>query len=138
MEPVNDEYDLICNKEYYITFDIDNNDNIWLATNFRLFRRNINQLEKTTRVEPRIFGAEARITRIMTAKDGVVYITTLGNGVYSYDYATNAWRHFTTKEDNLLSDYCYNILETPLNNILITSDRGISIYSPFNYSLFQR
>ena len=136
LNPINDEFELICNKEYYITFDIDNNDNIWLATNFRLFRRNINQLEKTTRVEPRIFGAEARITRIMTAKDGVVYITTLGNGVYSYDYATNAWRHFTTKEDNLLSDYCYNILETPLNNILITSDRGISIYSPFNYSMF--
>ena len=53
-----------------------------------------------------------------------------------YNYDKEKWSHHTVKSDNLLSDFCYNIIETPNNNILLSSDKGLSIYSSFNHSIY--
>ena len=39
------------------------------------------------------------------------------------------------ESSHLLSDFCYNLAETHMNNILITGDEGFSIYSPFSDSI---
>ena len=71
----------------------------------------------------------------MEASDGTVYVATLGDGVYSYNHDTGNWEHYTKESSHLLSDFCYNLAETHMNNILITGDEGFSIYSPFSDSI---
>lgn len=62
----------------------------------------------------RMTERKAKITKIIEASDGTIYISTLGNGVYVYNYDKEKWSHHTVKSDNLLSDFCYNIIETGL------------------------
>ena len=127
-----DQFTLICNHYNIQVFEIDKNGRIWWASGKNLFSWN----PKNEKIDRRFYVQEdisnARITQILSARDGTIYFSTLGAGVFSYDSTTDSIRHYTSAKDGLLSDYCYNLAETPMNNILITNDRGISIYSPFN------
>ena len=127
-----DQFTLISNHYNIQVFEIDKNGCIWWASGKSLYLWN----PKTGKIDRRFYIQEdisnARITQILSARDGTIYFSTLGAGVFSYDSTTDSIRHYTSAKDGLLSDYCYNLAETPMNNILITNDRGISIYSPFN------
>lgn len=127
-----DQFTLISNHYNIQVFEIDKNGCIWWASGKNLFSWN----PKNEKIDRRFYVQEdisnARITQILSARDGTIYFSTLGAGVFSYDSTTDSIRHYTSAKDGLLSDYCYNLAETPMNNILITNDRGISIYSPFN------
>ena len=127
-----DKFVLIDNRYIFQSFEIDKNNDVWLAAGHNLFFWD----SKTGKMNLRFYNhrgiANVKITSILSAKDGTVYFSTLGGGVYSYDSMTDSVRHYTSATDGLLSDYCYNLAETPMNNILITNDRGISIFSPFN------
>lgn len=137
MKPGTHEFQLINNEKLYLTFDIDSKGYIWLAAELDLYRMKIGDWNKIERIDlEKITDRKARITKIIEATDGMIYVSTLGNGVFVYNYETKQWKNRTAKQDNLLSDFCYNIAETPNNNILITSDKGFSIYSPFNHSLY--
>lgn len=127
-----DQFKLINDKYIFQIFEIDKKGNVWLASGKNLFLWN----SKTGKLNQRFYGrkgiSNVKITKILSTKDGTIYFSTLGAGVFSYDSTTDSIRHYTSAKDGLLSDYCYNLAETPMNNILITNDRGISIYSPFN------
>lgn len=137
INPATNEAHIISDRRLFLTFDIDNLGYIWLAASHDLFRVKIDDWKSLERVGLDIFNNEkAKITKVIHAKDGTIYLSTLGNGVYSYCYDNDKWSQFTTKNNDLLSDFCYNIIETPLNNILVTCDKGFSIYSPFNQSMY--
>lgn len=127
-----DQFKLINDKYIFQIFEIDKKGNVWLASGKNLFLWD----SKTGKLNQRFYGrkgiSNVKITKILSTKDGTIYFSTLGVGVFSYDSTTDSIRHYTSAKDGLLSDYCYNLAETPMNNILITNDRGISIYSPFN------
>lgn len=127
-----DQFKLINDKYIFQIFEIDKKGNVWLASGKNLFLWD----SKTGKLNQRLYGrkgiSNVKITKILSTKDGTIYFSTLGAGVFSYDSTTDSIRHYTSAKDGLLSDYCYNLAETPMNNILITNDRGISIYSPFN------
>lgn len=127
-----DQFKLINDKYIFQIFEIDKKGNVWLASGKNLFLWD----SKTGKLNQRFYGrkgiSNVKITKILSTKDGTIYFSTLGAGVFSYDSTTDSIRHYTSAKDGLLSDYCYNLAETPMNNILITNDRGISIYSPFN------
>ena len=93
-------------------------------------------MDKSKEIEPmqmkKSGSPRAKITRILEVTDGTIYVSTLGDGVYSYNYANNEWKHYNSENSKLLSDFCYNIVETSMNHVLITNDEGFSIYSPFN------
>ena len=136
IHPERNEFQLLSKEHLFLTFEMDSRGYIWLVADFKLYRmkaENWDQLE-CIKLEGGT-TADARITRIMEAADGTVYMATLGDGVYSYNYETGHWKHYTKKSNHLLSDFCYNLEETHMNNILITCDEGFSIYSPFNYSM---
>lgn len=131
------KFQLINKSKHFLTFEIDSHGCIWLAANFSLYKMCLDNPDQLERVQlgdsP---NRKARITKIFEASDGTVYVSTLGNGVFSYSYEGGKWEHYTAKQNNLLSDFCYNLAETPLNNILITNDEGISIYSPIDRSVY--
>lgn len=136
LNPDQNEFQLLSREQLFLTFDIDSHGYIWLTGDRNLYRMKIgdwNQLELIALESST--GSKSKITKIIEAADGTVYVATLGNGVYSYSYETGQWKRYTKKQNKLLSDFCYNIVETPMNNILITTDEGISIYSPFRDSM---
>ena len=47
----------------------------------------------------------AKITRILEVTDGTIYVSTLGDGVYSYNYANNEWKHYNSENSKILSDF---------------------------------
>lgn len=137
LNPETNEFQLINKNRLYLTFEIDSRGYIWLTADYNLYRMKIGEWTRVERINiEKIAERKAKITRIMEATDGMVYVSTLGNGIFTYNYETKEWKHHTAKQDNLISDFCYNMVETPKNNILITSDRGISLYSPFNNSIY--
>lgn len=129
----NDRFTLISNRYLFQKFEIDRKGNVWLAAGSTLFLwEPVHKTLKEQRYGEKGISKNVKITKILSTKDGTIYFSTLGAGVFSYDSTTDSIRHYTSAKDGLLSDYCYNLAETPMNNILITNDRGISIYSPFN------
>ena len=137
LNPETNEFQLLDCKRLYLTFEMDSRGYIWLTFDFNLYRVKIGDWKRIERIEVKpISERKAKITRIMEAADGTIYVSTLGNGIFTYSYETKEWKHRTTDKGNLISDFCYNLAETPQNNILITSDKGISLYSPFNNSMY--
>ena len=122
-------------RSTFQVFKVDSRGVIWVADSKRLYQMSLDEPGKQKRVR---LGdlEEVKITAIMEAKEGTVYITTLGEGVFAYDVKADQWKHFTAEDDYLLSDFCYNVVETPMNNILVTCDGGFSIYSPVNQSSY--
>lgn len=137
MHPDKGEFHLISNKDIFQTFEIDSRGYVWLAADLDLYKLSLSDWGKIESVHfDTLENRKVRITKIMEAKDGTVYVSTIGNGVFSYNYDTGKWEHYTAEQNSLLSNFCYNLAESPLNNILITNDKGISIYSPFSHSMY--
>lgn len=131
------KFQLINKQKHFLTFEFDSHGYIWLAANFSLYRMPVDKWDQIERVQlGESSGRKTKITRILEASDNTIYVSTLGNGVFSYSYDESKWDHYTIKDNNLLSDFCYNLVETPLNNILITNDEGISIYSPIDKAMY--
>lgn len=135
IQPEKNEFQLLNEKYFFLTFEIDSRGYIWLADNFKLYRMKAGEWNQLENVGLEESADGARITRIMEAADGTVYVATLGDGVYAYSHETGKWKHYTKENSHLLSDFCYNLAETHMNNILITCGEGFSIYSPFNNSI---
>lgn len=132
---VTDQFELITDKRFFHLFEIDSQGYVWFGDDWGVFRLALDKAGVIEQMEMREAGSHrAKITRILQVTDGTIYVSTLGDGVYSYNYSKNDWKHYTTTNSNLLSDFCYNMMETSMNNILITNDEGFSIYSPFNHS----
>ena len=126
------QFDLLSSRQFF-TLGIDTKKKLWMASDNSLCKMDLQTRKVMQHTElDRYMNREARVTKVMAAKDGTVYFSTLGSGVFSYNYVTDSVQHYTSGKNGLLSDYCYNLAETPMNHILITNDRGISIYSPFN------
>lgn len=134
MDPDTNQFQLLSNIELTLTFEIDSKDNIWLVTRSGVYRMNLKSLV-AKRFDLGSLGANCRVTKIMESSGGVIFMTTLGNGLLAYDYQSDKLTSYTMEENNLLSNYCYNLAESPKNNILITSDRGISVFSPITRSV---
>lgn len=130
MNPDTNDFQLLNNTDLFLTFEIDAKDNVWLATRIDLYRLNLQNPSKIKQIKLNKIGKKRRITKIMENSDGLLYMTTLGNGLITYDYESDKWIAYTVKSNNLLSNYCYNLAQSPKGNILITSDKGLTVFSP--------
>lgn len=134
LNPVDGKFELLNKQELFLTFEADSHGYIWLATGFSLYRVKEGDWEHLEEIDLGESSHHAKVTRIKEATDGTIYVATLGGGLFSFSYETKKWKHYTKEKNHLLSDFCYNLTETSMNNILVTCDKGISIYSPFNDS----
>lgn len=113
---------------YYENFDIDPEGYLYLNGTFNLVFMHLDSL-KASYVPLTQKGYNAKITRILATNNGA-YISTLGGGLFFYDKKTHKTTHYTAEEHQLPSNFCYNVCLSPSGNILITSDKGVTSYSP--------
>ncbi len=135
LDPDTDQFELLNNEDLFLTFDIDSKDNVWLATRTDLFRMSLQTPSVLKRFELDSLGIKCRVTKILESTDGLVYIATLGNGLRVYDYSSDKLTAYTMETNDLLSNYCYNLAVSPRDNLLITSDKGVSLFSPLTKSI---
>lgn len=129
-------FSLVDYQAYIMSIEIDKNDNVWLATKDIIYLYNIHTSEFI-----RLYGLEKklpkniRITKVLPISSNDIYISTLGAGVFSYNIKSKVLKQYLQEEDGLLSNFCYNMLETESGEILITNDKGISVFSPKDNSV---
>ncbi|MDD4514336.1 two-component regulator propeller domain-containing protein [Massilibacteroides sp.] len=56
-----------------------------------------------------------------------LYFATLKSGVLSYDVEKDAFTNYREEEGFLLSDICYNVALSMYGNLIVTSNKGVSI-----------
>lgn len=135
MNPDTNKFQLLNDIDLFLTFEVDAKGNVWLATRTDLFQISLENPSEIKRIKWNHSGKECRVTGILANSDGILYMTTLGNGLMAYDYESDQWTTYTVKTNNLLSNYCYNLAESPRGNILITSDKGLTVFSSLTKSV---
>ncbi len=62
-------------------------------------------------------------------KKGILWIGTLGNGVFRYDIKNGATEHFTNSNSQLKSDYIISVLPSKDGNIYFGTSGGVCCYN---------
>lgn len=110
-------------------FDLDEEGFVWGTLWKRLIRVNLRDPGDVQNIDLAQYGCPFNITKVKVTKHGV-YVGTLGFGLYFYNKTTKEVTHYTAEETQLLSNYCYNVAETQQGNLLIVSDKGITLFYP--------
>ena len=131
------EFKCLIKDMHFLTFLVDKKGDLWLAGTMKLYRWRAQDREALNSKAMFVsLDCQAKITKVIQTSDGQIYTSTLGKGVFEYEKDKGKWKRFLVRPDSLLSDFCYNIMETPGNNILVTTDKSLYIYSPFNKTVY--
>lgn len=129
LNPDTNHFEHIYKGNYYLNFEIDSLENAWFAMGAKIEFTNLRNPEKIETIS--LSNANKyNITQIFKSSNGILYIGTLGGGFFVYNPQTKRYINYTVEKNNLLSNYCYRLIETHSGNILITSDKGITLFSP--------
>ena len=111
-----------------LSFFIDSRHNLWLSTIDAIIRLNMNDKNEWTIFEKTGtgFGSFAA-TCIFEDRKGRMFFGTIGSGLYQLDEKTGRFISFTAEKNLLLSNYCYDIAQSGQNELIILSDKGISL-----------
>lgn len=133
LNPETNESRRIYSNVYCQNFDVDSEGGIWLLLWGAVVYINPRYPEDVKHINLKEYGCHFRPTKIKVTTEGI-YIGTLGAGLYRYHPKLGKMENYTVKGGQLLSDYCYNIGITQLGNVIITGDKGITLFSPANQS----
>ena len=64
--------------------------------------------------------------------DGRLWIGSAGGGIALFDEHTRQFRHFDTSNSGLLDDYVLGMVETPMGNLLVATNKGLSCFDHRN------
>lgn len=128
MDPNTNQFTLLYSNVFK-HFDIDKEGYIWVSSgNATIHIFHIDNPKSKKEIDLKAYGANFSISKILVGGNSEVFVGTLGSGVFTMDRTLANISHYTVEESQLLSNYCYNIVQTSLNNTLITSDKGISLF----------
>ncbi|MCD8182065.1 MAG: hypothetical protein LUE99_02045 [Bacteroides sp.] len=130
MNPDTNEFRLLFDDMYYQTFSISPQGDIWLAGSKVIYRVDPKSYGKIDSFDLSANGCQFPIVKILSDAGNKLYIATLGSGLFCYDSQTKKLINYTSEENQLLSNYCYNLLQTSEGSILITSNQGITLFNP--------
>lgn len=117
---------------YFIDIDIDQDDNLWIASR-GLYRYDISTKKVTTyfsQSESRNTISSNDITKILVDKNNNVWVGTSGGGVNLYNRESDNFTVFNSITSELNNDYISNIFESASGSFYITTTQGLSIISP--------
>lgn len=104
-------------------------DEMWIGTTKGLFLLN----KESGDIKPIPLGTESNnIYSLCQTKDGKLFIGTNGSGLLIYDQATDSLEIFNKANSALLSNNIYTLLTDGENNIVFSTESGLSRYYPEN------
>ena len=131
MDTDSNEFNLL-RSGVYRAMDVDNNDNLWFAGDKYIHCLNLEDTKKSRIYSLDSINCKFRVTKIFARDSNRVYLGTSGSGLFYYDNKLDEFFNYNTENSSLLSNYCYNIVNTKQGNLVITCDRGISLYNRKN------
>lgn len=123
-----DEFRWVCRNAQ--NFTIDSKGNIWIIIGTQLIRMKLDNPDDTKIYSLPEYNIHFELKRIIETHDKQIYFIALGSGLYRYEEQSDSFSNYSQENGYLLSDYCYNIAETNQNELLITSDKGITFFNP--------
>ena len=110
-------------------FDIDKDENLYVIGGNSFAYLNLNSPHDITTVSLETEGCKSMLTNLVVRDDGVV-VSSLGSGIFHYNLKSKQIHHYSTENNFLPSDYCYNLCLTSEDNVLISTDKGVTYYNP--------
>lgn len=115
------------NRVHGSAFLIDSKDFLWLATATTITKINMNNNSERYTFNRIDKGTGTfNISCIFEDNKGRIFFGTLGAGLYQYDKETDRFIGYKAEENKLLSNYCYDIVLSGQNELIISSDKGLS------------
>ncbi len=114
---------------FYEHFDIDAEGNLYMVGWKNVLCTHVEHPESIVYVPLAEGDSKATPTRVLATSDGV-YIGTLEWGSFFYDRQTRNMAHYTSRNNQLPGDFCYNLCRTQDGKILITGDKGVTCFVP--------
>lgn len=113
------------------TIHIDSHNILWVSS----FERGLFTIDMETGKILRNYGdglkdkskIPSAIVDICEDEKKGIFLATLNSGVLAYNPQKDEFIRYTEKQNELLSDICYNICFSWHNNLIVTSNKGISI-----------
>ncbi|MDH6535163.1 response regulator [Parabacteroides sp. 52] len=122
----------------FLAFTFDSKGYLWIAYSGQLIYMNPQEPKKAKTYYLNDYQIRFRVNCLINYR-GTIYFGTLGAGLYRYNEQSDKFTAYTTASGHLLSNYCYNITETKMGNLLITGDRGLTFFHPYQeHSRFLR
>ena len=125
-----DRFQWICRNAQ--SFTIDREENLWILIGTSLYKMELAHPDNQKHYALPRYGIQFEPKRIMTTRAGDIYFVVLGGGLYRYDKQTDSFIHYSQESGHLLSNYCYNVAETNSEELLVTSDKGVTFLNPFS------
>lgn len=70
------------------------------------------------------------VTQIFEDKKGRIFLGTNGSGLFYFDEEKAYFTGYTTENSLLLSNYCYEIVQSTQGYLIVTSDKGLTFFDP--------
>ena len=129
-----DRFQWICRNAQ--SFTIDSEENLWILIGTSLYKMELAHPDNQKHYALPRYGIQFEPKRIMTTRTGDIYFVVLGGGLYRYDKQTDSFIHYSQESGHLLSNYCYNVAETNSEELLVTSDKGVTFLNPFSGNIY--
>lgn len=112
-----------------LNFTIDSKGYIWFIMSGQLIRMNLENTEDIKQFYFKDHSIRFNATRLVEIRN-TIYFGTIGAGLFRYNEADDTFTSYSTATDHLLSNYCYDLTPTLRGNLLITSDKGVTVFNP--------
>ena len=113
-----------------LIFYTDSKQNLWIATVDAIIRINMNNKAQTIFKNTETGFGSLSATCIFEDRKGRLFFGTIGSGLYQLVEETGKFISFTAENNMLLSNYCYDIAQSEQGELVILSDKGISLLNP--------
>lgn len=110
-------------------FDIDNQGNLYIMGWNDIQSFSLEKDVPDDSIALSDYGYKGRLNHILATEEGL-YICTLGAGLFFWNKETHTVLHYTYNNSQLPSDYCYNIKQIDIDEFIVSSDKGVSLFSP--------
>jgi signal transduction histidine kinase/DNA-binding response OmpR family regulator/ligand-binding sensor domain-containing protein len=111
---------------------IDSQQNLWYYPTYSKVVKKTNLSTGNTQIYSILNGSSNQnsigITSIMEDSRRQIWLASNGGGLFLYDSKANKFKRFQSEKDGLISNYCYDLAETKYGNILISTNKGLSVY----------
>ena len=104
----------------------DSKQNLWIATVDAIIRINMNNKERMILNKTEYGYGSFATTCFFEDRKGRLFLGTIGSGLYQFDEDAGRFISFTAEKNMLLSNYCYDIVQTEQDELVILSDKGLS------------
>lgn len=115
----------IISKLAAMSMHVDIDGTVWIGYQLGF----LHHLDSNLRLIEKFIVGNSNLESICREDDGILWIASLGDGLFRFDTKTNTWNSYNTG-DGLVNNVLYNILKDKHGNLWMSSDHGISMFNP--------